>query len=128
MSSKFQRVVAEKAAASAPERASLRPELREEDPRARAAARAAQLEFKIQVQEWKNTLLRGHDPEARAKYLAAVDKEAKIVAESDGGTWKLNPRDNREAIAGAIGLTFFLLARESVRRAYDRLARMVAEG
>lgn len=31
-----------------------------------------------------------------------VTMRAKIVAESDGGTWKLNPRDNREAIAGAI--------------------------
>jgi methyl-accepting chemotaxis protein len=38
--------------------------------------------FKTQVQEWKNTLLRGHDPDARAKYLAAVDKEATKVADS----------------------------------------------
>lgn len=45
MNSKFQRAIAEKVAQAAPvlERASLRPELREADPRARAAARAAQI-------------------------------------------------------------------------------------
>jgi hypothetical protein len=45
MTGKFQRVIAEKVAAAAPtlERASMRPELREEDPRARAAARAAKI-------------------------------------------------------------------------------------
>jgi len=45
MTGKFQRAIAEKVAQAAPvlERASLRPELREADPRARAAARAAQI-------------------------------------------------------------------------------------
>jgi hypothetical protein len=45
MTGKFQRAIAEKVAAAAPtlERASMRPELREEDPRARAAARAAKI-------------------------------------------------------------------------------------
>ena len=44
MNAKFQRVIAEKSAMSAtPERPAMRPELREEDPRARAAARAAQI-------------------------------------------------------------------------------------
>ena len=44
MNAKFQRVIAEKSAMSTTlERPAMRPELREDDPRARAAARAAQI-------------------------------------------------------------------------------------
>lgn len=37
-------------------------------------ARKAQVVFKIQIQEWKNTLLRGHDAAAFEKYRAAFIK------------------------------------------------------
>jgi len=41
------------------------------------AARSAQVQFKIQVQEWKNTLLRGKDVESFNKYRQAFVSEGK---------------------------------------------------
>lgn len=42
-------------------------------------ARSAQVAFKIQVQEWKNILLRGYDPEKLNKYLSGFTKEEEKV-------------------------------------------------
>jgi methyl-accepting chemotaxis protein-1 (serine sensor receptor) len=39
-------------------------------------ARSAQVEFKIQVQEWKNILIRGSDPAAFKKYQEGFEKSA----------------------------------------------------
>ncbi|MEB1530866.1 methyl-accepting chemotaxis protein [Xanthomonas sp. WHRI 7945] len=36
--------------------------------------------FRMQVQEWKNVLIRGHAEDMRNKYLAAFDKEGRQVA------------------------------------------------
>jgi methyl-accepting chemotaxis protein-1 (serine sensor receptor) len=62
-------------------------------------ARQAQVDFKIQVQEWKNTLLRGLDPKAFDKYSAAFTKtEAEVQARlaSLKGALSGAGRDTRE--------------------------------
>ena len=44
-------------------------------------ARGAQVDFKKQVQEWKNILLRGNTPKAFEKYKGKFDKQEKLVSE-----------------------------------------------
>ncbi|MCG2583715.1 methyl-accepting chemotaxis protein [Massilia sp. TS11] len=44
------------------------------------AARKTQVDFKIQVQEWKNILLRGNDPDQLAKYTKAFNEKGGEVA------------------------------------------------
>ena len=55
-------------------------------------AREAQNDFKTQVQEWKNILIRGHDPAQLSKYKAAFDKSEKEV-EADLGKLKAALKD-----------------------------------
>ncbi len=43
------------------------------------SARAAEVSFKIQIQEFKNVLLRGHDQKDHDKYLAAFIKRSAVI-------------------------------------------------
>jgi methyl-accepting chemotaxis protein len=43
------------------------------------SARAAEVSFKIQIQEFKNVLLRGHDQKDHDKYLAAFNKRSAVI-------------------------------------------------
>nr|MBA3937768.1 methyl-accepting chemotaxis protein [Planctomycetota bacterium] len=43
------------------------------------SARAAEVAFKVQVQEFKNVLLRGHDPADQERYVAAFNKATEEV-------------------------------------------------
>nr|WP_198984185.1 methyl-accepting chemotaxis protein [Herbaspirillum sp. ASV7] len=61
------------------------------------AARSAQVQFKIQVQEWKNTLLRGKDPDAFTKYRQAFIDESAATQAKLKTLESLMPRIGMEA-------------------------------
>jgi methyl-accepting chemotaxis protein-1 (serine sensor receptor) len=52
--------------------------------RAQDLSRVMQVTFKKQVQEWKDTLLRGRDPEALRKYSGAFQQESVVIQEIAG--------------------------------------------
>jgi methyl-accepting chemotaxis protein len=87
-------------------------------------ARGIQVAFKIQVQEWKNILLRGKDTQAFDKHLSGFDKEeAQVVA----GLEKLDGLARRLGIADRLkvaeaGSTFAKLgpAYRGALKSYDR--------
>jgi methyl-accepting chemotaxis protein len=78
-------------------------------------ARVAQVDFKTQVQEWKNILLRGHDPADLVKYSKQFhDVEAKVRAQAQ----RLSDDLDDDVARGLIGQ--FLTAHEIMGSKYQR--------
>ena len=63
------------------------------------AAREGQVHFKIQVQDWKDVLLRGRDPEAYDKYWTAFQREEGAVRSSLGDLRQLERTTNADTSA-----------------------------
>jgi methyl-accepting chemotaxis protein len=87
-------------------------------------ARSAQVHFKIQVQEWKNILLRGRDPESFAKYRKGFDEqEAQVQAQLQQLSQTISALDLQERIhVDQVAATFAKLGpayREALKQ-YDR--------
>jgi len=84
-------------------------EIRQQDQ-----ARIMQLEFKKQVQEWQNILLRGHDAVDREKHRAAFFEQSEVV-QVFGGILKSSVADvdARELLAR------FLAEHEAMERRYE---------
>ncbi|MES2316328.1 MAG: methyl-accepting chemotaxis protein [Pseudomonadota bacterium] len=79
-------------------------------------ARSAQVEFKIQVQEWKNILLRGTDPAQLEKYTAAFKKSGE---KTNAELQKVN------TVLGKLGISTGLVA-EAIS-AHDALGKEYLE-
>jgi signal transduction histidine kinase/DNA-binding response OmpR family regulator len=84
-------------------------EIRQQDQ-----ARIMQLEFKKQVQEWQNILLRGHDAVAREKHRAAFFEQSEVV-QVFGENLKRSVTD----VQARALLTRFLDEHEAMERRYE---------
>ena len=79
-------------------------------------ARMAQVNFKIQVQDWKNLLLRGQNPEDRAKYLGAISDSSDAVQKN------LQQMLNSPSLPGELGreIGSILVAHASILPSYRK--------
>jgi methyl-accepting chemotaxis protein len=99
--------------------------LRDLQDRARQedAARVLQVTFKKQVQEWKDTLLRGHNPEDLAKYAGQFHEAAAKVSELGGAQrTSVSDPDARRATEA------FLQAHAEMRDKYEHALQVFTEG
>lgn len=55
-------------------------------------------DFKVQAQEWKNVLLRGKDPQQRARYWSAFEKKDREVSEQARKLLATLPQDDSRAL------------------------------
>ena len=72
------------------------------------AIEGAHVNFKVQVQEWKNVLLRGKDPALLTRYWASFEKqETTIRAEAQKLLTLLPPGDERDHVAKFVQARIF---------------------
>jgi len=93
--------------------------------RAQDDTRAAQIHFKIQVQEWKNVLLRGHVPQDLERYQAAFNNQYdQVAARLDGLRRQAEGTGLSEAEIGAL-----IDQHAAMQQSYETaLARFIADG
>jgi methyl-accepting chemotaxis protein len=91
--------------------------------RDRERARRLQVTFKKQVQEWKNVLLRGHDPEALAKYAGRFREEERAVAAQAAALRDGGADDTVRALAAR-----FVDQHAALRRDYEAALAPFAAG
>lgn len=85
-----------------------------EDIFAAHEADAMTIDFKIQVQEWKNLLLRGHDQEKRDKYWKKFQQQHQKVQEEGASIIKHSSSDEVKALTSA-----FLNAHQALLAKYE---------
>lgn len=87
-------------------------------------SRVMQVTFKKQVQEWKDTLLRGHDPSALQKYSGAFHQESDAIHEIAGRL-----KDSMDDDRARLLLDRFTEAHQAMMTRYDTaLAAFAASG
>jgi methyl-accepting chemotaxis protein len=77
-------------------------------------SRVMQLTFKKQVQEWKDVLLRGHDPQALQNYSTAFHQDAGLVKQT---AERLKGRISDDRAIGLLGE--FIAAHDAMMVKYD---------
>jgi len=95
-----------------------------EEVETRRLALKAQVEFKTQVQEWKNILLRGSDAEQLEKYRTAFGASSKTV---DAVVDSLRTLASKDAEAAKLA-TEFLEAHEAMNVKYNAVLQEFAAG
>ena len=99
-------------------------ELFDRDVRNQDVSRVMQLNFKKQVQEWKDILLRGHDPDALRSYSGAFHAQAQSVREAAAGLDRGMPDGRAKRLVRQ-----FMDAHQTMMTRYDAaLAAFAASG
>ena len=86
-------------------------------------ARVVQVEFKKQVQEWKDVLLRGHNPDDLARYTRQFhDEAATVTSEAQALEVQVTDAEAREL------LREFVVALRTLNEKYEQAYQVYLEG